>query len=114
MAPKKPHLPDPKRKQGPYRPFTSDPGWSEAWLWLGLPILMAALVIGVYQSAPDWYRRNLTPEGYGILEVSHFVIPLFGLLIAGGLLFLPFVRARPLVFTVAVIGALSCLYIAGE
>jgi hypothetical protein len=79
-----------------------------------MPILMAALVIGVYQSAPDWYQRNLIPEGYGILEVSHFVIPLFGLLIAGGLLFLPFVRARPLVFTVALIGALSCLYIAGE
>ena len=37
-----------------------------------------------------------------------------GLLIAGGLSFLPFVRARRLVFTVAMIGALSCLYIAGE
>jgi hypothetical protein len=37
------------------------------------------------------------------------LIPLFGLLIAGGLSLLPFVRARPAVFTVAVIGALSCL-----
>ena len=30
------------------------------------------------------------------------------------LLFDPFVRRRPLVFTVTIIGALSCLYIAGE
>jgi hypothetical protein len=54
------------------------------------------------------------PEGYGILEISHFFIPLIGLWIAGRLLFKPFVRARPFVFAVALIGAISCLYIAGE
>jgi hypothetical protein len=114
MAPNETHLPDPKRKHGPYRPFTSDPGWNEAWWWLGIPLLVAAFVIGAYQISPEWYRRYVIPEGYGVLEVSHFFIPLFGLLIAGGLSLLPFVRARPAVFTVAVIGALSCLYIAGE
>jgi hypothetical protein len=114
MAQDETHLPDPKRKHGPYRPFTSDPGWNQAWWWLGIPLLVAAFVIGAYQIAPEWYRRYVIPEGYGILEVSHFLIPLFGLLIAGGLSFLPFVRARPVVFTVAVVGALSCLYIAGE
>ena len=108
------HLPDPKRTKGPYRPFTSDPGWNEAWWWLGLPVLAGAFVIGTYRIAPDWYQRYVIPEGYGILEVAHFVIPLFGLLIAGGLLFLPFVRARPLVFAMAAAGAISCLYIAGE
>jgi hypothetical protein len=113
MTPSEAHLPDPKRR-GPYRPFASDPGWGEAWWWLGVPVLVAAFVIGAYQADPDWYLRYVTPEGYGILEVSHFVIPLLGLLIAGGLLFLPFVRARPLAFTVALIAALSCLYIAGE
>src|SRR5262245_1914097 len=110
MAPNERHLPDPKRKHGPYRLFTSDPGWNEAWWWLGIPILVAAFAIGAYQIAPDWYRRYVIPEGYGILEISHFIIPLFGLLIAGGLVFLPFVRARPLVFAVAIIGAVisSC------
>ena len=84
MAPNGTHLPDPKRKHGPYRPFTSDPGWNEAWWWLGIPLLVAAMginttfykvaafVIGAYQIAPEWYRRYVIPEGYGILEVSHF------------------------------------------
>lgn len=114
MASARPHLPDPKRPTGPYRPFTCDPGWNEAWWWLGLPVLAAAFTIGTYHINPEWYRRYVIPEGYGILEISHFFIPLFGLLIAGGLLFLPFVRARPFVFTLSLIGALSCLYIAGE
>jgi hypothetical protein len=114
MAGPRPHLPDPKIPHGPYRSFTSDPGWSEAWWWLGIPLLVAAFVLGTYWAIPSWYLRYVLPEGYGILEISHFLIPLYGLLIAGGLLFLPFVRARPLVFSVALIGALSCLYIAGE
>ncbi|MGE3528410.1 MAG: hypothetical protein AB7G54_03165 [Methyloceanibacter sp.] len=114
MTPGKTHLPDPKRAHGPYRPFASDPGWREAWWWLGLPVLAAVATIASYQVSPDWYRRYVLPEGYGILEVSHFIIPMLGLLIAGGLLFLPFVRARPLVFAVTLLGAFSCLYIAGE
>jgi hypothetical protein len=108
------HLPDPKIPTGPYRPFTSDPGWSEAWWWLGFPVLVALFVIGTYQFTPDFYQRYVIPEGYGILELSHFLMPLAGLFIAASLLLLPFVRARPLVFTVALIGGLTCLYIAGE
>ena len=100
--------------KGPYRPFTSDPGWNEAWWWLGLPVLVAVFVIGSHRLAPEWYASYVIPEGYGILEISHFFMPLFGLVIAGGLLFLPFVRARPFVFAVTLLGALSCLYIAGE
>ena len=112
--PIRPHLPDPKRAEGPYRPFTSDPGWSEAWWWLGLPLLVAVFSIAASQFAPGWYRDYALAEGYGILEVSHFVIPLLGLLIAIRLLLLPFVRARPMVFAVTAIGAATCLYVAGE
>jgi hypothetical protein len=107
-------LPDPKMPQGPYRPFTCDPGWTEAWWWLGIPLLVAAFAVGTYQFAAHFYLRYVLPEGYGLLEVSHFFIPLFGLFIAASLLLLPFVRARPVVFAVALIAALSCLYIAGE
>ncbi|MEX1060899.1 MAG: hypothetical protein WED13_07740 [Methyloceanibacter sp.] len=114
MASARPHLPDPKIPTGPYRPFTCDPGWNEAWWWLGIPVLVAAFVLGTYQLAQHWYMRYVLPEGYGILEISHFFIPLFGLFIAASLLLLPFVRARPFVFTVSLIAALSCLYIAGE
>jgi hypothetical protein len=42
-----------------------------------------------YQLATDWYMRYVLPEGYGLLEVSHFVIPLLGLFIAASLLLLP-------------------------
>jgi len=112
--PAPPHLPDPKKPQGPYRPFTCDPGWNEAWWWLGIPVFVAALSVGSYQLAPQWYMRYVLPEGYGILEMSHFVIPLLGLFIAGRLALNPFVRARPWMWTVALIAALSCLYIAGE
>lgn len=108
------HLPDPKIPTGPYRPFTCDPGWGEAWWWLGFPVLVAVFSVGSYLLAPGFYMRLVIPEGYGILEVSHFIIPLLGLLIAGGLLFLPFVRVRPFTWTVALIGALACFYIAGE
>ncbi len=110
----RPPLPDPKIAHGPYRPFTSDPGWGEAWWWLGVPVFVAVFVLGTYWVVPAWYVRYVLPEGYGLLEISHFFIPLFGLFIAGSLLLLPFVRARPFVFSVALIGALSCLYIAGE
>jgi hypothetical protein len=107
-------LPDPKIPHGPYRPFTCDPGWTEAWWWLGIPLLVAVLAVGTYQLAPHFYLRYMLPEGYGLIEVSHFFIPLFGLFIAASLLLLPFVRARPAVFSVALIAALSCLYVAGE
>ena len=102
------------RSRTDYRPFTSDPAWSEAWWWLGVPVFVAAFALGTFWILPAWYMRYVLPEGYGLLEISHFFIPLFGLLIAGSLLFLPFVRARPFVFSVALVGALSCLYIAGE
>jgi hypothetical protein len=113
-APPDTPLPDPKRPTGPYRPFTCDPGWSEAWWWLGVPVLVALFTIGSYQLDPAWYMRIVIPEGYGILEVSHFILPLLGLLIAGGLLLLPFVRARSFTWSVALVGALACIYIAGE
>jgi hypothetical protein len=113
MAARQPPLPDPKIPHGPYRPF-SDPGWNEAWWWLGVPVIAGVFVLGTYRLAPDWYHRYVLPEGYGILEISHFLMPLFGLFIAASLLLMPFVRARPFVFTVALIGALSCFYIAGE
>lgn len=110
---KKLPLPDPKTAEGPYRPF-SDPGWGEAWWWLGIPVLAGIFVIGSYQLDPNWYMRYVIPEGYGVLEVSHFVLPMLGLLIAGGLLFLPFVRVRPFTWTVTLLAALACVYIAGE
>jgi hypothetical protein len=108
-----PHLPDPAAT-GPYRPFATDPGWKEAWWWLGIPLLVAIWLIVTWRIAPDWYSKWIIPEGYGILEFSQFVTVLIALGIAVRLLFKPFVRKRPFVLTVTIIGALSCFYIAGE
>jgi hypothetical protein len=108
-----PHLPDPATP-GPYRPFTTDPHWNEAWWWLGFPILVTLFVIISFRAAPDWYDKWVIPEGYGVLELSQFIILLLGLAIAVRLLFKPFVRKRPFVLAVTIVGAMTCLYTAGE
>jgi hypothetical protein len=106
-------LPDPARL-GPYRPFATDPGLRESWWWLGVPAVSALSLIAVYKLDPAWYDRHVIPEGYGVLEFSQFLVMLTALAIAVRLLFNPFVRKRPFVFTVTILSALSCLYIAGE
>jgi hypothetical protein len=112
-GPGQPHLPDPA-KTGPYRPFTNDPSWSEAWWWLGVPVLIVLFVVISFRVSPDWYASWVIPEGYGVLELTQFIVLLVALAIAVRLLFDPFVRWRPLVFAVAIIGALTCFYTAGE
>ena len=74
--PARPHLPDPKIPTGPYRPFTSDPGWNEAWWWLGFPILVAAFVIGaaVFKFADVLHARDLIAELVGRLSEAVYLI----------------------------------------
>lgn len=112
-GPVRPHLPDPARP-GPYRPFSTDPHWNEAWWWLGLPAIALILLVLINRFDPSGYATWIIPEGYGVLEFSQFAIMLLALALAVRLLFRPFVRRRPLVLAVTIIGALSCLYIAGE
>ena len=64
-------LPDPK-SQGPFQPFTCDPGRSEAWWWLGIPIAAALFIVGSYAIDPDWNGRWMTGES-GILETAQFI-----------------------------------------
>jgi len=110
--PAQPGLPDPKSR-GPFRPFTSDPGWSEAWWWLGIPLAVGIFVVLSYRIDPGWHRLWVTRES-GILETAQFILTVMGLALAVQLLFDPFVRRRPLVFAVTVVAALSCLFIGGE
>jgi hypothetical protein len=111
---KRPHLPDPKIPAESYWPFTSDPGWSEAWWWLGLPIAVAILVLTTSRFDPEWYKLWVVREGPSILETTQFIMMVIGLAIAVQLLFDPFVRRRPFVLALTILAALSCLYIAGE
>lgn len=105
-------LPDPK-SQGPFQSFACDPGRSEAWWWLGIPIAAALFIVGSYAIDADWNGRWMTGES-GILETAQFVFMVIGLAIAVQLLFSPFVRRRPLVLAVSAVAALACLFIGGE
>ena len=113
-GPEKGYLSDSVRRDGPFRPFVSDPGWSEAWWWLGIPALVAILLILFGTLAPKFYANWILPEGYGALEVSHFFIPFAGFVLAVRLLFRPFVRQRRLIFVFLCFAAFACFYIAGE
>lgn len=55
-------LPDPKLPAGLYRPFASDPGWNEAWWWLGIPVAVAIFVFVSYRLSPDWYNLWVTAK----------------------------------------------------
>jgi hypothetical protein len=104
-----PGLPDP-RMRGPFRPFTTDPGWSEAWWWLAIPTLVAVFVLASYRADSAWHTAWVTRES-GILETGQFIFMVMGLAIAVQLLFDPFVRRRPLILAFTAIVALACLYI---
>ena len=105
-------LPDPK-SAGPFRPFATDPGWNEAWWWLGIPLAAALSVVGSYAIDADWHRRWVTGES-GILETAQFIFMVIGFAIAAQLMFAPFVRQRPLVLAMTALAALACLFIGGE
>ncbi|MGI8852656.1 MAG: hypothetical protein ACR2GC_05070 [Methyloceanibacter sp.] len=100
-------LPDPKLPAGSYRPFASDPGWNEAWWWLGIPVAIAIFVFVSYRLSPDWYNLWVTREGIGVLELVQFIMMVIGLAIAVQLLL-------PLVLLMTILAAMTCLYIGGE
>jgi hypothetical protein len=105
-------LPDPK-SQGPFQPFACDPGLSEAWWWLGIPIAAALFIVGSHAVDPAWNGRWMTGES-GILETAQFIFMVIGFAIAVQLLFSPFVRRRPWVLAATAVAALACLFIGGE
>jgi hypothetical protein len=113
-SPRKAKLPFPDPKsQGPFQPFACDPGWSEAWGWLGIPIVFAVLVVSSYSIDKEWHRLWMTEEA-GVLETAQFIFMVISLAIAVQLLLSPFVRRRPLVLALTVTAALGCLFIGGE
>ena len=90
------------------------PGRSEAWWWFGLPLIVAALLLAIHGVAPDFYRDYVLPEGYGILELSHFFMPLAGFFVCLAMLRRPTVRAGGPLRWAIVLFAIVCLYVAGE
>jgi len=108
------HLPDSKRTEGPFRAFETDPGRSEAWWWLVLPVFIAAALVAANALDPRFYNDHILPEGYGVLELSQFFIALAAMVLALRLVFRPAVRSRRLLLVFCILSTLACLYIAGE
>jgi hypothetical protein len=90
------------------------PGRDEAWWWLAVPLLAGVSLLVIYAVAPEFYKERILPEGYGVLELSHFFMPLTGFIICLGLLRLRIVRAGGLLLWAVILFALVCFYIAGE
>ena len=81
---------------------------------MALPVILLAVIVATALYSPDWYLRWAQPEGYGLLEVSHFFIPAVTALIAVSLLRHAGVRREPLLVAWTVMLALGSIYIAGE
>ncbi len=107
-------LPGLKLASGVQELSSRDPGAGEAWWWAGIPLIMGLAIIAIYRIAPDWYLAWMHPEGYGILELLHFFVPLAGFFVALGLLMQKKIRRHRLLFGFLLLSALACLYSAGE
>lgn len=92
--------------------WTPRPG--EWVVWAGLPLALAALVLVVGIFYPEAYKERFLPEGFGILELLHFALPLAAGVICLKLLFHPAVRSNGIIRLMTILFAIACIYIAGE
>lgn len=81
-------------------------------LWL--PLGFALAILACQRVDPDWTWRVFFTEGWGLIELSHFVIPLAASLVAlRAFLALP-AGAGAGLRALVILLALGCFYIAGE
>jgi len=84
-----------------------------SWLYLWMPLAIAAVLSLVWHLNPGFYRAYLVGE-IGILEATHVLVPLMSIVACLRILALPEVRADRLVFSWILLGMLGSLYMAGE
>jgi hypothetical protein len=87
---------------------------SDVWWTMWLPLALAAALIAIRAAAPDFYLTYVLPEGYGLLELGHFFIPLAGFILCVQMLRLDVVKRSRLLWYAIVFFAISSFYIAGE
>lgn len=92
--------------------WTPAPG--EWVVWAGLPLLLATIILGFGIFYPDVYATRFLPEGFGVLEVLHFALPLVAGVMCLALLFHASVRANRFIKVMTILFAVACIYIAGE
>lgn len=90
------------------------PGRGDAWWWLYLPLVLFASLLAISLAWPDFYRAYILPEGYGFLELGHFIIPFAAFILSLRLLRLHVVRENWLLWGFILLFGLGNFYIAGE
>lgn len=90
------------------------PGRADAWWWLYLPIALLAIVLGISIAWPDFYERYILPEGYGFLELGHFLIPFATSVLSLSLLRFGVVKGSWPLWGFLLLYGLGNFYIAGE
>jgi len=84
-----------------------------AWWWLALPLVLAIALIVIPKMAPEFTVNWLDSER-GLVEVSHVLIPLAGLVMALRCLLLPGLLGRPWLMAWVALAGAGCFYTAGE
>jgi len=85
------------------------PAWLGLWLPLGIVIALAL----IWNFAPRFYLDTIAFED-GVLETSHFVLPLISIAWCLRILTVPEARRDRLVLFWVVLGLLGSIYMAGE
>jgi hypothetical protein len=106
--------PDPNVPGLAREPFESGVAWGSAWWWLVFPFAVAAVILYVGLTNPEFYIAYIINEPYGALEFLHFAFPFFAFVIGLTLLFKSAVRRRPLLLAFIFLATIACLYLAGE
>lgn len=94
--------------------FSSDPRGADAFSWVAGPVALLVALFAVAYLAPAWYLRWIQPEGYGLQELAHFLVPAATAVLALATLASRWVRGQALVVVWLVMLALGAIYIAGE
>lgn len=94
--------------------FLSDPQGAAALTWVAAPVLVLTALLTVAYVAPAWYLRWIQPEGYGVQELAHFILPAATAVVALITLRDRWVRGQPMVLAWLAMLALGTIYIAGE
>ena len=84
------------------------------WAWLIIPLTLAAVLVVAPRISVGVYETWFEDEKTGLLQSAHWVIPLWGFIIAGRILIMRQIAVEPFLKAWIAILMIGCLYIAGE
>jgi len=112
--------PTPPRVLAPPAPLDVIPAraWApdgrDRWWVLAIPVVLVIALILIRIFDPDFFHAWVLPEGYGVLELSQFLMMVAGFVLCVRMIRMPIVRESRLLWWAMLFFALSTFYIAGE